>query len=219
MIQTNSRRSDATSLRILRTCRSRANTCTASRLISQKSFDIAEKYGKDTFLAIQYLGTGRLARLFAFKGRFDALAGRFGFLPRDLSDKIMQAISRMFPSHLPKRMKLYRDKYEHHLMLKMAGKSTGDARSFLKSIFPSAQGDCFECTSREGEKAFLHRFVAAGAAIRYRAIHHREVADIVALDVPLRRNDRAWVEHLPDDVAEPIIHRLYYGHFFCHVLH
>jgi D-lactate dehydrogenase len=78
----------------------------------------------------------------------------------------MQAISRMFPSHLPKRMKVYRDKYEHHLMLKMAGKSIDDARSFLKTIFPSAQGDFFECTSRESEKAFLHRFAAAGAAIR-----------------------------------------------------
>jgi D-lactate dehydrogenase (quinone) len=183
------------------------------------AFDIAEKYGKDTFLAIQYLGTAWLPRLFAMKGSFDALAGRFGFLPRDLSDKIMQAISRIFPSHLPERMKLYRDKYEHHLMLKIAGKNIGDARSFLKSIFPSAQGDFFECASREGEKAFLHRFVAAGAAIRYRAIHRREVEDIVALDVALRRNDRAWVEHLPHDVAEPIIHKLYYGHFFCHVFH
>jgi hypothetical protein len=36
-------------------------------------------------------------------------------------------------------------------------------------------GDFFECTPDEGEKAFLHRFAAAGAAIRYRAIHHREM--------------------------------------------
>jgi D-lactate dehydrogenase (quinone) len=41
----------------------------------------------------------------------------------------------------------------------------------------------------------------------------------VALDVALRRNDRNWVETLPDDVAKPIAHRLYYGHFFCHVFH
>jgi D-lactate dehydrogenase len=45
------------------------------------------------------------------------------------------------------------------------------------------------------------------------------VENIVALDVALRRNDRAWVERLPDDVAEPIVHKLYYGHFFCHVFH
>ena len=183
------------------------------------AFDIAEKYGKDTFLSIRFLGTGFLPRLFAIKGSFDAFAARLGFLPRDLSDKIMQAISRLFPGHLPKRMKTYRERYEHHLLLRMAGKGMGDARSFLKTMFPSAQGDFFECTKDEGEKAFLHRFAAAGAAIRYRAIHRGEVQDIVALDVALRRNDPDWVEHLPDDVASPILHKLYYGHFFCHVMH
>jgi D-lactate dehydrogenase len=183
------------------------------------AFDIAEKYGKDTFLAIQYLGTDWLPTLFAIKGSFDAFAGRVSFFPRDLGDKIMQAISRLFPQHLPRRMMEYRDKYEHHLMLRMAGLGIGDARRFLESILPSAQGAFFECTNDEGDKAFLHRFAAAGAAIRYRAIHRREVQDIVALDVALRRNDPDWVETLPDHVAKPIIHKLYYGHFFCHVFH
>jgi D-lactate dehydrogenase (quinone) len=141
------------------------------------------------------------------------------FFPRDLSDKIMQAISRLFPQHLPRRMMEYRDKYEHHLMLRMAGLGIGDARRFLESVLPSAQGAFFECTNDEGDKAFLHRFAAAGAAIRYRAIHRREVEDIVALDVALRRNDPDWVETLPDHVAKPIIHKLYYGHCFCHVFH
>lgn len=183
------------------------------------AFDIAEKYGKDTYLAIRYLGTEWLPALFSLKSCFDAFAGQLSFLPQDLSDKIMQPISRLFPRHLPKRMKDYRDKFEHHLMLKMAGTGIGDARRFLRSIFPSAQGDFFECADDEGDKAFLHRFAAAGAAIRYRAIHRREVEDIVALDVALRRNDRDWVETLPDDVAKPITHKLYYGHFFCHVFH
>jgi D-lactate dehydrogenase, membrane binding len=84
-------------------------------------------------------------------------------------------------------------------------------------MFPSAQGDFFECADDEGDKAFLHRFATAGAAIRYRAIRRREVEDIVALDVALRRNDPDWVDSLPDDVAKPIMHKLYYGHFFCHV--
>jgi D-lactate dehydrogenase (quinone) len=183
------------------------------------AFDIAEKYGKDTFLAIRYLGTDRLPKLFAMKGSFDALASRLRFLPHDLSDRIMQAASRLFPSHLPRWMRQYRDKYEHHLMLKMGGSGIEDARHFLQSIFPSATGDFLECSDDDGEKAFLHRFAAAGAAIRYRAIHRREVEDIVALDIALRRNDRNWVETLPDDVARPILHRLYYGHYFCHVFH
>jgi D-lactate dehydrogenase len=183
------------------------------------AFDIAEKYGKDTFLAIHYLGTGWLPILFSLKARLDALAERFRVLPRDMSDKVMQTISHLFPNHLPKRMKDYREKYEHQLMLKMAGSGIDEARRFLKSIFPSAQGAFFECTTDEGEKAFLLRFAAAGAAIRYRAIHRREVEDIVALDVALKRNDPNWFETLPDDVAKPIIHKLYYGHFFCHVFH
>jgi D-lactate dehydrogenase len=197
------------------------------------AFDIAAKYGKDTFLAIHYLGTGMLPALFAVKARVDAIASRLGL--QDFSDKIMQMGSYLFPQHLPKRMMEYRDKYEHHLMLKMSGPSIDEARSFLKSIFPSAQaaearsylesafpsaqGAFFECTDDEGEKAFLHRFAAAGAAIRYRAIHRREVEDIVALDVALRRNDPNWFETLPEDVARPITHKLYYGHFFCHVFH
>ena len=68
-------------------------------------------------------------------------------------------------------------------------------------------------------KAFLHRFAAAGAAVRYRAVHRREVEDIVALDVALRRNDPNWFETLPEEIERPIAHKLYYGHFFCHVFH
>ena len=183
------------------------------------AFNMAETYGKDTFLTIRYLGAGWLPRLFALKGRFDGVASRLKFLPCGLSDTIMQGISRIFPNHLPMKLKAYRDKYAHHLLLKMSGDGIGDAQRFLESIFPSASGDFFECTKDEGEKAFLHRFVAAGAGIRYRAVHHREVEDMVALDVALRRNDRVWFETLPDEIASSILHKLYYGHFFCHVFH
>jgi D-lactate dehydrogenase len=36
--------------------------------LHRDAFDIAQKYGKDTFLAIQYLGTDRLPMLFSLKG-------------------------------------------------------------------------------------------------------------------------------------------------------
>ncbi|MGH9642041.1 MAG: hypothetical protein ACRD3Q_06405, partial [Terriglobales bacterium] len=113
----------------------------------------------------------------------------------------------------------YRYKFAHHLLLKMSCDGIRDTQRYLDSIFPSTQGDFFECTDDEGEKAFLHRFVAAGAAIRYRAVHSREVENIVALDIALRRNDPDWFESLPDEIAGPILHKLYYGHFFCHVFH
>jgi hypothetical protein len=50
-------------------------------------------------------------------------------------------------------------------------------------------------------------------------VHRSEVEDIVALDIALRRNDREWVEQLPQDVERDVVHKLYYGHFFCHVFH
>ena len=183
------------------------------------AFDIAEKYGKDTFLAINYLGTGRLPLIFAIKGRFDGICERLSFLPNHLGDKIMQAVSSLFPQHLPKRMMDYRQRFEHHLILQMGDDGIEEASRYLKSIFPSKSGDFFTCTKAEGDKAFLHRFAAAGAAIRYRAIHGREVEDIVALDVALRRDDQQWCEHLPSDIESKLLHKLYYGHFFCHVFH
>jgi D-lactate dehydrogenase len=191
----------------------------AAEYIHREAFNIAETYGKDTFLAIQSLGTDRLPKLFGAKAWVDALAARARFLPTGLSDKVMQLASRLFPSHLPKRMTDYRDRFEHHLLLKMSGAGIEAARQYLARIFPSASGDFFECTAQEGAKAFLHRFAVAGAAVRYRAVHAKEVEDIIALDIALRRNDQDWFETLPADIAAPILHKLYYGHFFCHVFH
>jgi D-lactate dehydrogenase (quinone) len=182
------------------------------------AFDLAARYGKDIFLTIRYLGTNWLPRLFAAKGWFDGIIGRFGF-PSNLSDKIMYWISLLCPNHLPSRLKDYRDKYEHYLMLKMSGEGIVGARRFLTARYPTELGDFFECTSEEGENAFLHRFAAAGAGIRFRAIYDREIDDIVALDVALRRNDHNWFETLPDCLESAILHKLYYGHFFCHVFH
>lgn len=183
------------------------------------SFDCAEEYGKDTFLVIHYLGTDMIPRLFALQAAFDNFCRRFSFLPKNLSAKMLQAFSHLFPKHLPRRMTDYRDRFEHYLLLKMGDGGIAEARAYLKSIFPSKAGDCFECTADEGDKAFLHRFAAAGAAIRYRAVHEREVEDIVALDVALPRNEEDWFETLPPDIEESLVHKLYCGHFFCHVFH
>ncbi|SUA21217.1 D-lactate dehydrogenase [Neisseria gonorrhoeae] len=47
----------------------------------------------------------------------------------------MQFVSKFLPDHLPKSMRDYRDKYEHHLILKMGGKGVDEARAFLKEYF------------------------------------------------------------------------------------
>jgi len=187
--------------------------------LHRDAFDIAEEYGKDTFLMINLLGTERLPALFGLKSRFDSFFDRLGFLPSHFSDRMLQALSRLFPSHLPPRMKEYRDKYEHHLLLKVAAEGVAEAKDFLSRYFAKASGGYFECTDEEGNKAFLHRFAAAGAAVRYRTVHAKEVENIVALDIALRRNDLDWLEKLPPEIDEAISIKLYYGHFLCHVFH
>jgi D-lactate dehydrogenase len=179
--------------------------------LHRDAFDIAEKYGKDTFLMINYLGTSRLPALFGLKNRFDGWFDKLGFLPSHFTDRVLQALSGLFPSHLPARMKEYRNRYEHHLLLKVSAQGVAETKAFLDRYFA--------CTDEEGEKAFLHRFAAAGAAVRYRAVHTRDVEDIVALDIALRRNDRDWLETLPAQIDEKIAIKLYYGHFLCHVFH
>ena len=190
----------------------------AGEYIHRDAYDIAARYGKDTFLFIQKLGTDRMPALFSAKARVDALTERLG-LGTTISDRIAQGIAGLMPHHLPKRMDDFRDRYEHHLLLRMGGTGIAEARAHLARMFPSAGGDFFECTADEGKAAFLHRFAVAGAANRYRAIHAREVEDILALDIALRRNDRDWVETLPAEIDALIAHKLYYGHFFCHVFH
>jgi FAD/FMN-containing dehydrogenase len=39
------------------------------------------------------------------------------------------------------------------------------------------------------------------------------------LDVALRRNDQDWLERLPPEIEDQLVHKLYYGHFMCHVMH
>jgi len=131
----------------------------------------------------------------------------------------MQLASRLWPRILPKRLLNFRDRFEHHLILKTRDAGTAEAAEFLQGFFADKAGDFLSCTAKEGKMASLNRFAAAGAAIRYQAIHAKEVEDILALDIALRRNDRDWQENLPEQIAEKISHRLYYGHFFCHVLH
>ncbi|AWT49023.1 D-lactate dehydrogenase [Psychrobacter sp. YP14] len=183
-------------------------------------FDVSTKYGKDTFLSIKHLGTDTLPRLFSIKGAIDAKLNKWSWMPKHFTDKMMQFIANIFPNHLPKRMTQYRNKYEHHLILKMSDAGIIEAQVFLEKFFAdSTTGDYFECSDEESESAFLHRFAAAGAALRYEVIHQEEVGDILALDIAIPRNELAWFEALPEEINQHLEKKLYYGHFFCYVFH
>lgn len=196
-----------------------ANLPVAGEYMHRDIYDIAERYGKDTFLMIDKLGTDKMPFFFTMKGRADAMLGKVSLFKPHFTDRFMQKLGNAFPAHLPPRMKSWRDKYEHHLLLKMAGDGINEAQTWLSEFFKTAEGDFFACTPEEGSKAFLHRFAAAGAAIRYQAVHSEEVEDILALDIALRRNDTEWFEQLPPEIDSKLVHKLYYGHFMCHVFH
>jgi len=190
----------------------------AGEYIHRDAYRIGEKYGKDTFLFIEKFGTANVPKAFALKDKVDGFLEKFKI--KGLTDHLLQALTFFLPNHLPKRMTEFRDQYEHHLILRVESNSKDQTAQFLKEYFAVHQtGHYFLCDEEEGRKAFLHRFAIAGAAIRYRDTHRSEVEDIVALDIALRRNDRDWVEQLPADMEQKILHKLYYGHFFCHVFH
>ncbi|MEM9370059.1 MAG: D-lactate dehydrogenase [Pseudomonadota bacterium] len=192
----------------------------SSEYMHAEAYDISKKYGKDTLVLIDKLGTDWLPTIFAIKGWLDARLNKLPLLPKNLVDRIMQFVSKLWPNPLPERMEEYRERFEHHLILKMRDGGVAEADAYLKQLFDGkTDGAWFACTSREGKVAGLHRFAAAGAAVRYMAVNTNEVSDILVLDIALRRNDPDWFEILPPDIAEAITLKLYYGHLFCHVMH
>ncbi|MEM9846144.1 MAG: D-lactate dehydrogenase, partial [Pseudomonadota bacterium] len=184
-----------------------------------EAYDISKEFGKDTLIMIDKLGTDRLPAIFAIKGFLDARLNKWRLLPGNMIDRVMQLVSKLWPNPLPKRMEAFRDRFDHHLILKMRDEGIAEAEAYLKDALNGDDADWFACDAREGKIAGLHRFAAAGAAVRYMAVNESRVADIIPLDIALRRNDRDWFEVLPPEIEEAISHKLYYGHFFCHVLH
>jgi len=183
-------------------------------------FDVSAKYGKDTFLSIKHLGTNALPKLFSIKGSIDAKLSKWSWVPNHFTDKVMQMIAQILPQHLPKRMLEYRNQYEHHLIIKMSDEGIYEAQSFLESFFADSEtGSYFTCTQAESDSAFLHRFAAAGAAIRYEVMHEETAGEILALDIAIPRNTLDWLENLPESITQHLEKKLYYGHFFCYVFH
>ncbi|BBU30213.1 D-lactate dehydrogenase [Burkholderia sp. THE68] len=191
----------------------------AGEYLHQDAFDVSADYGKDMFLLIKHFGTDRLPMFFAAKAWADGVFSRNRFLPAHFPDKVLQAVSKWFPAHLPSRLLDYRNRYEHHLMVKVKATSVDETRALLERQLDGEQGDYFLCSENEARDAFLNRFVTAGAAIRYRTMHANTVEDIVALDIALRRNEHQWLEKLPEELEKAFTLKLYYGHFLCHVLH
>ena len=183
-------------------------------------FNVAERYGKDVFLSIKYLGTQRLPKAYALKSAVEYRLTKCTFLPKFLPDLFLYLSSRLFPQHLPKRLLDYRDRFKYYLILSMADEGIDEARSYLSDHWLQRKGvDFFECTPKEQDAALLHRFAAAGAAIRYQTVHQNTTEEVLALDIALLGSDCEWTESIPAEIEAHLDLALDYGHFMCHVFH
>ena len=188
--------------------------------MNREIFDTAKKYGKDVFLSIKHIGTKRLPKLYAIKSNMEYYLNKIPLVPKFLPDQILYYLSRLFPEHLPKRLIDYRNQYEHYLILDMSDEGIDEARKYLEKEWSSLDGvGFFECNEDEQKSALMHRFAAAGAAIRYQTIHQRKTEEVLALDIALLGNDTEWMEKIPEEIKEDLDLSLYYGHFMCHVFH
>jgi len=195
------------------------NLPTSGEYLHRECYDAAKKYSKDTFIAIDKLGPNFIPWLFDFKRKVDLLSEKFNFLPSKLSDKIMQFLSYFWPNHLPKRMEIFRNEYEHHWIIEMSDNGIEEANIFFKNFFKENDGSFFVCTKKEAKKALLHRFVAASAIGRFHALNHNNLGDMISMDIAFPRNEKNWFEKLPKRLNDVFEMKLYYGHLFCHVLH
>ncbi|MBJ7538414.1 D-lactate dehydrogenase [Marinomonas transparens] len=195
------------------------NLPVSGEYMHRDSYDISKKYGKDSFLVIDKLGTKYIPKMFALKRTVDRWAGKFKFMPSKFSDLCLQYFSQLFPNHLPKRMEEYRDKYEHHWIVETCNEGVDEAKAYLENFFKEHEGDFIECTDEEADKAILHRFVTAGALGRYHLMKGKDLGSIMTIDVAFPRNELDWFEKLPPEIDDKIAVKMYYGHFFCHVMH
>ena len=183
-------------------------------------FDGADRYCKDTYLIIKYLGTSFMPRLYRIKAAMDRWLEKIPGLPNRPADHLLQRLAQLWPDHLPKRIRAYREAYEHHLIVVGADQAIGEIRQVLHEVTrENHAGAFFECSPEEGDAALLNRLVAGGSPARYNLIHSKETNGMVTFDVALPRNYAKWYEFLPEDLLEQCAAPYRGGHFMCHVFH
>ena len=195
------------------------NLPVSGEYLHRDCYDMAKRYSKDTFIAIEKMGASYIPKLFELKRRVDLIAKKFRFFPDKFSDKLLQFLSYLWPNHLPNRMEDFRDRFEHHWIIEMSDEGISEAKTYLKNFFVKNKGDYFKCTKKEAEKALLHRFVAASSLPRYQIMNQSKLGEMMSLDIAFPRNEINWFEKLPKEIDDLFDKKLYYGHLFCHVLH
>ncbi len=184
------------------------------------SFDGADKYGKDTFMIIKYLGKDIMPTLFRLKRLIDMLFTFIPFMPQNIFDKFLQYLFKAFPDHLPSRLRDYRRRFNHYLIIVATDSVITEARCLLDRLCCNKDlTDYFECDDLEGEDILLHRYVAGLAPKRSKIINNHNSGEVLALDVALPRNCESWYEIIPDLIFENSKESYQMGHFMCMVFH
>ncbi|EIC85331.1 D-lactate dehydrogenase [Serratia sp. M24T3] len=188
--------------------------------IHRNAFDLTVRYSKHVYWAIDRLGPQALPSLMAKKARWDVRVKKAGFLPLNLVDKVLQGVNNLTPKRVAKRILDYRDRFEHHLMIKTESRYSADLLRLLTEFFSNRSGEFFACNEREEKDAFLVRFGVGGCTVSYCDYMGIDTNQrLMAFDVALRRNDSEWRIVLPAHLQAQVLEDSCCGHFFCFVNH
>lgn len=189
--------------------------------MSAHAFDLATRYGKDTYVSLKHAGSDTLVRMFALKSWANGVFSKVPGLGPSVADTISQKLFSLIPEKFPRRLVDFRDRFAHHLLLVVSGSEREATEQLLTEFFAASEheGEFFECDADEAQSATLIRFGVASAASRFYVMHREEASSMITFDVALRRDDEDWLERLPEEIADQLLESLYFGHFFCHVLH
>lgn len=188
--------------------------------IHRDAFDLTVRYAKHMYWAINRFGPEALPQLMANKAKWDIRVKNLKVLPANLVDKVLQFANNVTPKGVAPRILDYRERFEHHLMIKAEARHADELQRLLDTFFSDRSGQYFACDAREERDAFLVRFGVGGCTISYcdyKGINTDQ--RLIAFDVALRRNDTEWRIKLPQALQDQVLEDSCCGHFFCFVNH
>lgn len=188
--------------------------------IHRDAFDLTVRYAKHMCWAIRRFGPEALPELMANKAKWDIRTKNLKILPPNFVDKVLQFANKVTPKGVAPRILAWRDRFEHHLMIKAEARHADELQQQLEHFFSNRSGRYFACDQREERDAFLVRFGVGGCTISYCDYKGIDADQrLIAFDVALRRNDTEWRIKLPQALQEQVQVESCCGHFFCFVNH
>ncbi|WP_455864782.1 D-lactate dehydrogenase [Pantoea agglomerans] len=188
--------------------------------IHRDAFDLTVRYAKHMYWAINRFGPEALPQLMATKAKWDIRVKNLKVLPANFVDKVLQFANNVTQKGVAPRILDYRERFEHHLMIKAEARHGDELQRLLDTFFSDRSGQYFACDAREERDAFLVRFGVGGCTISYcdyKGINTDQ--RLIAFDVALRRNDTEWRIKLPQALQDQVLEDSCCGHFFCFVNH